>query len=397
MQFINNYLYLIACITIKLCKTNIGVLMKNKLLITSALATSLFAGSALAQTTVTGSLDLTYNALSKDLAGGLASNRGIGRETQLNVQNKGKTNIAGLDYAAGFSLEFDGTTTGSATVSTAPDNSMTNENVFIDLIIGNTTLTMGVDHIQRGYAGAAPQIVNITDQMAGAGSQVTFVIGAKTSEMAGVGIMQKIPGAGITASYYYAPKGQDVGIADMGAQSTTLGTNSSYEYGINGVDTFGVKGLTVVAFKNAQDKSTSALFGDIEGKQYGIGYNFGQFAVGIDKLVEKNMNLAAGAALNPNGESATRGIERDTQRIGVTYSVNKDLTVGLVQTKTDHTGSATATENGTEKVQAIQVGYSLGPVALALTHAKFDDLAGRDGTAAGDNGTLSIARLSTRF
>jgi hypothetical protein len=371
--------------------------MKNKLLITSALATSLFAGSALAQTTITGSMDLTYNALSKDLEQGKGSNRGIGRETQLNVQNKGKTNIAGLDYAAGFSLEFDGTTTSSATVSTAPDNSMTNENVFIDLIYGNTTLTMGVDHIQRGYAGAAPQIVNITDQMAGAGSQVTFVIGAKTSEMAGVGIMQKIPGAGITASYYYAPKGQDVGIADMGAQSTTLNTNSSYEYGINGVDTFGVKGLTVVAFKNAQDKSTSALFGDIEGKQYGIGYNFGQFAVGIDKLVEKNMNLAAGAALNPNGESATRGIERDTQRIGVTYAVNKDLTVGLVQTKTDHSGSATATENGTEKVQAIQVGYSLGPVALALTHAKFDDLAGRTGTAAGDNGTLSIARLSTRF
>jgi hypothetical protein len=123
----------------------------------------------------------------------------------------------------------------------------------------------------------------------------------------------------------------------------------------------------------------------------------GQFAVGIDKLVEKNMNLDAGVALNPNGERTTRGIERDTQRIGVTYAVNKDLTVGLVQTKTDHSGSATAAQNGTEKVQAIQIGYSLGPVALALTHAKFDDLAAREGTAANDNGTLSIARLSTRF
>jgi hypothetical protein len=371
--------------------------MKNKLLITSALATSLFAGSALAQTTITGSLDLTYNALSKDLNAGAGSNRGIGRETQINVQNKGKTNIAGVDYAAGFALEFDGTTTSSATVSTAPDNSMTNENVYIDFIIGNTTLTMGLDHIQRGYAGATPQIVNITDQMAGAGSQTTFVIGAKTSEMAGVGIMQNIPGTGIRASYYYAPKGQDVGIADMGAQSTTLNTNSSTEFGINGVDTFGVKGLTVVAFKNEQDKSISANFGDISGKQYGIGYNFGQFAVGIDKLVEKNMNLVAGAALNPNGESATRGIERSTKRYGVTYAATKDLTVGLVQTKTDNSGSATSSENATEKVSAIQLGYSLGPVALALTHAKFDDLAARTGTAAGDNGTLSIARLSTRF
>ena len=371
--------------------------MKNKLLITSALAGSLFAGSALAQTTITGSLDLTYNALSKDLAGGLASNRGIGRETQINVQNKGKTNIAGVDYAAGFALEFDGTTTSSATVSTAPDNSMTNENVYVDLIIGNTTLTMGLDHIQRGYAGATPQIVNITDQMAGAGSQTTFVLGAKTSEMAGVGIMQKIPGVGITASYYYAPKGQDVGIADMGSQSTMLGTNSSYEFGINGADTFGVKGLTVVAFKNKQEKSETAVLGDIEGKQYGVGYNFGQFAVGIDKLIEKNMNLAAGVTANPNGESSSRGIERDTQRVGVTFAVNKDLTVGLVQTKTDNSGSATASHNGTEKVQAIQVGYSLGPVALSLTHAKFDDLATRTGTTVSDNGTLSIARLSTRF
>jgi hypothetical protein len=109
------------------------------------------------------------------------------------------------------------------------------------------------------------------------------------------------------------------------------------------------------------------------------------------------MNLVAGAALNPNGESSTRGIERNTKRIGVTYAATKDLTIGLVQTKTDNSGSATSTENETEKVQAIQLGYSLGPVALALTHAKFDDLAGRTGTATGDNGTLSIARLSTRF
>ena len=61
--------------------------MKNKLLITSALAGSLFAGSALAQTTITGSLDLTYNALSKDKDAGAASTRGVGRESQINIQN----------------------------------------------------------------------------------------------------------------------------------------------------------------------------------------------------------------------------------------------------------------------------------------------------------------------
>ena len=370
--------------------------MKNKLLITSALAGSLIAGSALAQTTITGSLDLTYNALSKDLSQGIGSTRGVGRESQINIQNKGKLNVGGLEYAAGFALEFDGQGSSSNTVTTVSDNSYTNENVYVDIISGNTTFTIGVDHVQRGYAGAAPQIVNITDQMAGAGSSTTFVIGARTSESAGLGIMQNIPGTGIRASYFYAPRSGDTGTGDMNAQAANISTNSSYEVGINGTDTFGIKGLTVVAFKNKADKAQTGFVGDVEGTTYGVGYNFGQFAVGIDRLIDKNNNLVAAAANNALGEQATTGIERDTQRIGVTFAATKDLTIGLVQTKTDVSGR-TGTLNGTEKVQALQVGYSLGPVALSLSHMKFDDLAGRTGTVLGDDGTLSVARLSTRF
>ena len=370
--------------------------MKNKLLITSALAGSLFAGSALAQTTITGSLDLTYNALSKDLAAGIGSTRGVGRESQINIQNKGKLNVGGLDYAAGFALEFDGTSTSSADVSASDTaKSIHNENVYVDIISGNTTLTFGVDHIQRGYAGAAPAIVNITDQMAGAGSKTTFVIGARTSEAAGLGIMQNIPGTGIRASYFYAPRAGDTGAGDMNTQATNIAANSAYEFGIIGTDTFGMKGLSVVAFKNKADKTQTSYSGDVEGTTYGIGYNFGQFAVGFDRLIDKNNGLATATASNVLGEAAV-GIERDTQKIGVTFAASKDLTIGLVQTKTDHSGQ-TGTLNGTEKVQAVQVGYSLGPVALSLTHAKFDDLAGVTGTVINDNGTLSVARLSTRF
>ena len=226
--------------------------MNKKLLATSALVSTLaFSSISFAQTTITGSLDLTYNALSKDLAGGAASTRGVGRESQINIQNKGKLNVGGLDYAAGFALEFDGTGTGAPAVDSADTaKSIHNENVYVDIISGNTTFTIGVDHIQRGYAGAAPAIVNITDQMAGAGSSTTFVIGARTSESAGLGIMQNIPGTGIRASYFYAPRSGDTGTGDMNTQSANVSTNSSYEVGINGTDTFGVKGLTVVAFKN---------------------------------------------------------------------------------------------------------------------------------------------------
>ena len=367
--------------------------MKNKLLVTTALVGGLLTGSSFAQTTVTGDLALTYNALNKKIAGGL-STRGVGRESQLNIQNKGKLNN-GMDYAAGFSLEFDGTGSASNTVLTTPDHSVTNENVYIDLISGNTTFTIGVDHIQRGYAGAAPQVVNITDQMAGAGSSTTFVIGAGTSESAGVGIMQKIPQAGITASAYYAPRSKDTGTGDMNALAAT-GSNSSYEVGINGVDTFGVKGLTVVAFYNSMAKSASNFAGDVVGKQYGVGYNFGQFAIGFDKLIDENNNLAAAASGNPMGE-ATEGVKRDTRRIALSYAVTPTFTVALVEAKTENSGSTTASLNGDETVRALQAGYNLGPVAITASHNKFTNLAGRTGVVPNDDGSLSILRLTTKF
>jgi len=368
--------------------------MKNKLLVTTALVGGLLTGSSFAQTTVTGDLALTYNALNKKLPTGL-STRGVGRESQLNIQNKGKLNN-GMDYAAGFSLEFDGTGSSAATVANLPDQSVTNENVYIDFISGNTTFTIGVDHIQRGYAGAAPMIVNITDQMAGAGSSTTFVIGAGTSESAGVGIMQKIPQAGITASAYYAPRSKDTGTGDMNAQAATNGSNSSYEVGINGVDTFGVKGLTVVTFYNSMAKSQSDFSGDVVGKQYGVGYNFGQFAIGFDKLIDKNNNLAGAALQNVMGES-TAGIKRDTRRIALSYALTPTFTVALVEAKTENSGRITASQNGDETVRALQAGYNLGPVAITASHNKFTNLAGRTGVVPTDDGSLSILRLTTKF
>jgi len=367
--------------------------MKNKLLVTTALVGGLLTGSSFAQTTVTGDLALTYNALNKKIAGGL-STRGVGREAQVNIQNKGKLNN-GMDYAAGFSLEFDGTGSSTGRVATIPDQSVSNENVYIDLISGDTTFTIGVDHIQRGYAGAAPQVVNITDQMAGAGSSTTFVIGAGTSESAGVGITQIIPQAGITASAYYAPRSKDTGVGDMNALAATS-ANSSYEVGINGKDTFGVKGLTVVAFYNSMAKSQSDFAGDVVGKQYGIGYNFGQFAIGIDKLIDENNNLANATPQNVMGEASV-GIKRDTRRIALSYALTPTFTVALVEAKTENSGRTTASQNGDETVRALQAGYNLGPVAITASHNRFTNLAAQTGVVPTDDGSLSIIRLTTKF
>jgi hypothetical protein len=131
-----------------------GKTMKNKLLLSTALIGSIVvADLALAQTTVTGNLAINYRAQeNKTAAAGEAGNtRGFGRESQINIQNKGKLNN-GMDYAAGFSLEFDGKSGAAMGVSNDGPNAgssaqsniqrISRENMFIDVISGTTTLSV---------------------------------------------------------------------------------------------------------------------------------------------------------------------------------------------------------------------------------------------------------------
>ena len=199
--------------------------MKNKLLLSSALVGSLIAGSAaLAQTTVTGDLAIQYRAQEFKANNGLASTRGFGRESQVNFTNKGKLNN-GMDYQAGFSLEFDGGTRNISTaygssgmLGSAESNSISNENLYIDFISGSTTLTVGVDHIQNITTDVIPQILPVFDNVsAGIGGKATNTYGANPKEAFGVGIMQKIPQAGLTVSALYVPRNGDYGTSEQTA------------------------------------------------------------------------------------------------------------------------------------------------------------------------------------
>ena len=113
----------------------------KKLLLTSALAGVMISGSAFAQTTITGELRFNLKAIEQDKPAGTGSVRGLGSEQQINFQTKGKLNVGGLDYAAGFAIENDG----------AQTTTLFNENTYMDLTNASsgTTLSFSVDHIQR--------------------------------------------------------------------------------------------------------------------------------------------------------------------------------------------------------------------------------------------------------
>jgi hypothetical protein len=300
-----------------------------------------------------------------------------------------------MDYAAGFSLEFDGTGATATTLATeAP--SITNENVYFDLIIGNTTLTAGLDHVQRQYNGAVPQVFNITELMVAAGSKTTYTVGAATSEYAGVGIMQKVPSIG-NFSAYYVPRAGDTGTGDVNPITANAGGNSAYEVSYIGTDIGGLKGLNGTFMLNNM-KPTNSTGQTVKGVVYGVSYNFGSVAIGYDRFKDENARNVAAAVNNALGEVDGKPGTRITKRYGATYAVDSNMTLGYVQATTDAQGIAYgALAGNSETVKALQVGYNFGPVALSASASKFTNLMGQSGAVAEDSGRMGQVRLTTKF
>jgi hypothetical protein len=358
--------------------------MKNKLLLSSALISGLMVGgSAIAQTSITGDLAIAYKAQSYELTGGLASKRGFGRESQVNVANKGKL-LNGMNYAAGFSLEFDGntrtSTNGAQTLTQTEAASISNENLFIDVeLTPGTTVTVGVDHIQN-ITRVVPQVLDILDHVAsGLGSNAVNGVGANPKENFGIGIVQVIPGSGLTASYNYTPNGGDYGMTDQTADGTTNGRNSAYEYGIVGTDALGVKGLGLAYFKNKEGKDgTTSTTPELEGSMYQVSYS-AQGVTGGYSIHKQNRT----------SPSTVVDQELKMQTVALTYAATKDITLGLTQLKT--TSELTGAVD--EKIKALQVGYNLGPVSLIVSASKGENIAN---TTSNDADELGV-RLSTKF
>jgi hypothetical protein len=353
--------------------------MKNKLLTTTAIAGLLISGAAVAQTTVSGNLDLTYKAIGNKNSKG-DSVRGFGKETQINISNKGKLNN-GVDYVAGFSIEHDGQESG-ATGATTSGTAMFNENVYIDFIMGSTTLTIGADHIQNpdfeatnitGMADLDEIISGVKNVPAGYVNN----IGSPYSAF-GLGLVQDL-GVG-KFSVYYAPSGTAIAGDSHGGFSTFStyvdGSNSSYEIGFRG--NLGVTGLDASYFYNTTDSND-------RGTNTNSADNYKLQA----KYTNSGVTVAASQAEQETNTAAANTTKKSTS-MAIGYAVNKDVTISYGRAKTDSGLTASPAD---EKIQAISVGYNLGPVAAGFSVGKVENYAH---TVAQDGKTAQFT-LSTRF
>lgn len=420
--------------------------MKNKLLITTALASSLVAGSAMAQTTVTGSLAVSYKSVQGK--NGTVNGNSFGKESQINVANKGKLNIGGLSYAAGFSLEFDGadgiysyspglssstaTSVVSGVIGAGSANNNTTvvtsvagivrqtgssgwhlENNYIDIISESTgtTLTISSDHIQNGRGGLAHIVGQHAEDFTGGVNKTTTSLamdyaGTSVAESFGIGIVQNVGNLG-KVSYLYVPnhtaQGAQTGkdsvlqaagvVADDG--DAVLGSDdlpNAYEFGFIG--DLGVKGLTVKAFKNVEGikkaaNNTSSALSKTKGQTVGVRYNYDIFTVGVNQMKQKvGQTTGITTSTTPSDGAETKQME-----YGLGFAVNKDLSVGLYLNRAKRTGDTNNIGNETEKTQSIAVGYSLGPVALSTQYGRVDNM---NGVADKDANVLFMG-LTTAF
>ena len=368
--------------------------MKNK--IVTALAGSLFGlgltSASVAQTTVSGNLDLAYHAVTSSATAG-GSYRVVGRETQINIANKGKLSN-GMDYAAGFSWELEGGESLGGTGDTDSSNAA-NENVYIDFFYNKDSyVSISNDHVPNtdvtftnlvgwGYLGGQ-----------GIGNKGQLYPTSLNTSGFGVGISHNFGPMRLSGTFVPNPNKEGAGTNDTGHTMTNAGdsaNNSKLEITARG--DLGVAGLDVMLGVSRQDKvsagsTINATAQDPNGYRTSVKYNAGAITVAGDYIKVEGQNITTGAT--PTA-TTTANHSLTGKSLGAAYALTKDLSVGYTRAvaKTNVAGYAD------EKVNHYAIGYNLGAVTAQIQYREAEGVAGTAG--ADGKGEIVAVKLSTKF
>ena len=315
--------------------------MKNKLLLTTAIASVAFAGSAFSETKIGGNLEQTFVASSKD-GSTSESGRGFGAEHNISL-SASKDLDNGLTASYGTVLE-DGVadthylTVGTDTIkfSVARDN-------------GNNLSSSAIPYIGDAFT-SINQLGAVTSNTLSA-SDYHNVEHARLD----------VSAAGGTFTLGYAPdldtsRPSDSGVTDTGQSAQALIYKGN----------LGVDGLNVLAGIEKADGQGNNT--DAENKQFGASYTFGAITVGAERQQTEN-----------SADPVTNQVKLDTDTVAVTFAANDNLTVGLYVSETEETIGSTDSAND-EEIKMIQVGYNLGGLGLSFGYAEVENVSHDSGT-----------------
>jgi len=351
--------------------------MTNKLKLTTALAGSLMvlgATSANAQTYykdgLSGNLALSYQATKSENKAN--SYRTFGKESQFNLAASGALNN-GWNYKAGTSIEMDGGDGTTAITGNAAENPTVNtlqaqqaENTFIDFINGNTTITIGADHLAMSDTNSYSNHVGFGYIAADGVNNARSLYPTNLSnyQAYGIGVVQKTAIGNFSANYTPSASNSQAAndIFNGNGKDTGQKAESAYELVYQG--NLGLNGLSVLGSYMSAQRMSVGNTADAKSTRVGVKYNFGSFTVGVDRSREENIQAMTTKA-------ATQKYNGDSY--GVSYAVNKELSIGATYAEAKSDVAATPKK---ESTTIIAVGYNLGPVAVVGQYKNAQNVAG---------------------
>ena len=333
---------------------NKGNTMRKLLLGTSLASAMLVAGSAYAETKVSGYLETTINTRETQTSSttGDSSPATIGHETSIDLKTS-KELDNGMTMSAGFGVE---------------DGSSVDQ--YVTLTSGNTSISVGND-----VSGVADNVsqedftphVAQDFHSAGTGGNIQGIETAHGNN----GIFVKTKTDMATIEAVYSPTAQASASTGASAIATnSTGVGSGYDIAIHG--SFGVEGLKAgYGFSKAQ--SVTATENDQEGKGYGAKYTTGAFTIGAGRTINQDVNTT---------------VEDKVTTYGVAYNVSDQLSLSVASGKLEVEGTA-----NDEEYTSFQVGYDLGGMGITLGYYQVENVGGTSGS---DNENLEI-RTVTKF
>lgn len=330
----------------------------KKMMISTALATSLIAGVASADTKVSAYIETTL---------------GSGETPSTTAQDQQGTTIGyehGLDFSGSKDL----------------DNGMTLKTYFgiedgdaadkrgITFVTGNTEILVESDVNNIDDKQAVPTIINkIEDGNKGLG--VSYNANKHTIHNDnGIGVRHKFDMG--TVSLKYVPKvaaGSGFGDSNPGA----VASGSGLAYGFEGG--FGVDGLNVLVSFNEVDQNGRSDT-QIEQQVIGASYNFGNITVGVQETTYDNTTT--------NSMTYSEGNETEALSYGATIAVNDQVSLGIQYAELS--GHAITAD---EEITSISAGYNLGGATIGL---QYHDAENVDGSTGSDGEAIEL-RIKQKF
>ena len=329
----------------------------KKLMLTTALASSLIASAALAELKVSGALEVTLGS-GETPATGTKTNQGTTIGYENNISFSGGTKLANgteVKITSGFE-----------------DSSIGDQSVHF--IMGNTTVYVGTDQNGGGLddGQSVPVVANaIEDGNKGLGVSYAGNKGSIHNDDV-IGLIQKFGGG--TISLAYAPKVGNAGSADSNPAGVAK-TGSGMAIGYSGK----FEGLSVLASRTVRD-TVSLDAKEITATNIGASYNFGNVTVGVQQHTVDDSN---------NGSTFTAGGEAKSTSIGAVFAASDAISVGVQVGKFEQKTSGKVDED----TVSLTVGYNLGGATIT---AQYTDVENKGGTT-GTNGEAVELRIKQAY